>query len=91
VPSRRALIVQARSERFRFYYDLEEPTVLHITRQHGTTPQEAVETFFDGEAGAWDETRLRFETFTATHGLYWTRHAHDQSMIVISCFKRGDD
>ena len=88
---RRALIIEAGGERFRFYYDLEQPEVLHITLHHGTTPREAIRTFFEGETSAWDETHGRFETVTGTHGIYWTRHPHDQSVLMITSFKRGDE
>ncbi len=88
---RQALIIEAEGERFRFYYDLTDPGVLHITRQHGTTPEDAIRTFFVGATEPWDETHLRFETRTETHGLYWTRHAHDHAVIAISCFKRGEE
>ncbi|MPZ13486.1 MAG: hypothetical protein GEU73_03525 [Chloroflexi bacterium] len=88
---RQALIIEARGERFRFYYDLEQPEALHITLHHGTTPREAIRTFFEGETGAWDEAHSRFETVTETRGIYWTRHAQDQSVMVITCFKRGDE
>lgn len=91
VARRQALIIEAQGERFRFYYDLEQPGVLHMTRQHGTTPEDAVRTFFAGVTEPWDEARLRFETRTDTHGLFWTRHGHDQSVLIISCFKRGDE
>lgn len=91
VGRRQALIVAAGGERFRFYYDLKYPQILHITLQHGTTPPEAIQTFFQGETRLWDQVHARFETVTETHGIYWTRHAHDQSVIIISCFKRGDE
>ena len=91
MPIREALIITAAGERFRFYYDLEHPEVLHITLRHGTAPADAIRTFFEGEAHPWDEARSRFETMTATHGLYWTRHASDQSVIVISCFEREEE
>jgi hypothetical protein len=91
VPRREALIVEALGERFRFYYDIDLPEVLHITLQHGTTPMEAISTFFEGQPGVWDEGHSRFETMTESHGLYWTRHAYDGSVIVISCFRRGDE
>jgi hypothetical protein len=87
---RAALIIEAGGERFRFYFDLEVPEVLHITLRHGTTPGDAVRTFFEGEAGPWDDARARSETVTETHGLYWTRHPHDGSVLVISCFERED-
>jgi hypothetical protein len=91
VGRREALIIEAGGEKFRFYYDREIPEVLHITLQHGTTPQDAIRVFFEGEARPWDEEHARFETVTGTHGLYWTRHAHDQSIVVISCFRRGEE
>lgn len=88
---REAYIVEANGERFRFYYDRDHPQILHVTLQHGTTPEEAVQTFFEGSTTPWDEEHLRYETVTETHSIYWTRHAHDQSVIIISCFKRGDE
>lgn len=83
---REALIIEAGGERFRFYYDEAHPEVLHVTLRHGVVPEDAIRAFFEGRPGRWDEVRSRFETVTDTHVLYWTRHAHDQSVIVISCF-----
>lgn len=88
MPIREALIIEAGGERFRFYYDLDVPEALHVTVRHGTTPEEAIRAFFEGEEGPWNEARQRFETATETHGIYWTRHPHDGSVIVISCFER---
>ena len=88
---RAAFIVEANGERFRFYYDQEHPQILHITLQHQTVPEDAIQTFFEGSTSPWDEAHHRYETVTETHGIYWTRHAHDQSVIIISCFKRGDE
>ena len=88
MPTREALIGEARGELFRFYYDLEAPEVLHITPRHGATPQDAIRAFVEGASGSWNQARQRFETMSETHGLYWTRHAHDRSVIVISCFER---
>ena len=90
VARRHAYVVAAGGERFRFYYDRQHATVLHITLQHHTTPEDAVRTFFEGTTALWDEAHQRYETVTETHGIYWT-HAHDQSVIIISCFKRGDE
>ena len=91
MPIREALIIEAGGERFRFYYDVEVPEVLHIALRHGTTPEDAVRTFFVGEQGPWDGERQRFETATDSHGLYWTRHPHDGSVIVITCFQREEE
>jgi len=88
---REAFIVEANGERFRFYYDAEHSQILHITLRHDTTPEDAVRTFFEGSIGPWNDANDRYETVTETHGIYWTRHAHDQSVIIISCFKRGDE
>ncbi len=88
---RQALVIAAHGERFRFYYDTGSPGILHITLQHGTTPEEAIRAFVEGKTLAWDESHMRFETISGTHGILWTRHAFDQSVIVISCFKRGEE
>ncbi len=88
---REALIIEANGELFRFYYDLEHHQVLHITLQHGTMPADAIRTFFAGTTGPWDDGHARFETLTESHAIYWTRHSHDQSVIIISCFRRGDE
>jgi hypothetical protein len=88
---RRALIITANGEMFRFYYDLEQTQFLHIAVQHDTTLQDAVQTFFNGHTEPWDEVHARYTTMTPTHGIHWTRHAFDQSVIIISCFKRGDE
>lgn len=88
MPIREALIIEAGGERFRFYYDVEVPEMLHIVLRHGATPEDAIRTFFEGDKQPWDDVRQRFETTTGAHGLYWTRHPHDGSVIVISCFER---
>lgn len=88
MPIREALIIEAGGERFRFYYDVEVPELLHMTLRHGTRPGDAIRAFLEGEHRPWDEARQRFETVSETHRLYWTRHAHDQSVIVISCFEQ---
>jgi hypothetical protein len=91
VARRHALIVEAGGERFRFYYDREKPEILHITLRHGTTPADAIRTFFVGETVATEETHSRFETVTDLYGIYRARHAFDQSVISISCFELGDE
>ena len=91
MPIREALIIEAGGERVRFYYDVEVPEVLHIALRHGTTPEDAIRTFVEGEQQPWDVARQRLETATDTHGLYWTRHPHDGSVIVITCFHREEE
>ncbi len=87
MPEREALIIEWADDRVRFYYDRHEPKSLHIAVRHGTTVDDALWTLSNGETH-WNETNRRFETFTITHGLYWTRHSYDGSVIVISCFPR---
>jgi hypothetical protein len=86
---RDALSVEVLGERFRFYFD--RPGLLHITAAHGTTPVEAIETFFKAETTLWDERHLRFESLSASHGLFWTRHGHDGAVIIISCWRRREE
>lgn len=89
--SREVLIIEAGGERFRFYFDQNHPLVLHIALRHGTSPDDAIRTFFSGAPTVINETYSRFETLTDMHGIYWTRHAFDQSVIIISCFRRGGE
>lgn len=83
--------MEAGGERFRFYYDPERPTVLHITWRHGTTPEDAVAAFFEAGGAEWDEQHARWESTGDRHTVYWARHAHDGSVVVITCFERWDD
>jgi hypothetical protein len=90
MPQRDVLILTARGERFRFYYDSGDTTVLHITVRHGVTPADAIRTYIDGRNLGWSEEHSRFETHSDTHRLLWARHSYDHSVIVISCLKHGD-
>lgn len=74
---------------FGFRPDKANQDILHITARHGTTPEEAIETFLTGQT-VWDEAHLRFETFSETHGLYWFWWERDRRVGVISCFRRED-
>ena len=82
--------LEANGEVFYFLYDRDQPDELHIAVRHRTEPLEAIETFFDGET-SWNEQRKRFETMTATHGIYWVRVPEDQGVLIISCFRTGDE
>jgi len=87
VPRREFRLVEARGERFRFYYE-GDSDVLHITARHGITDEDAIATFFEATVTEWNEANSRFESSSETHILYWTRHAHDGSVIIISCSRR---
>lgn len=88
MPIRDVLFIETRGERFRFYFDAEEPGSLHIWARHRMTANEAIRVFFEGEGGEWDPMHMRFETRLEDLTLYWTRHRHDDSVLVISCFRR---
>ncbi len=75
--------------RFDFKCEPAQPSLLHIFVRHGTSPQEAVDTFFEGET-TWEEEHKRFETFTGTHGLYWAWREQGAVVLVISCFRRDE-
>jgi hypothetical protein len=90
MPPRRAFILDYQGERFRFYFDPEVEDALHIMRRHRKTPADAFRTFFDG-ATTWNAARARFESVLGDTTLYWTRHAFDGSVLVITCFEEGVD
>lgn len=91
MPNRPAVVVLHSTSglAFGFWPDKTDPTVLHITARHGTTADEAIATFMDGQT-IWDGSHKRFETFTETHGLYWFWWERDRRVGVISCFLRKD-
>ena len=81
---------EARGEVFYFLFDSNQPDQLHITVRHGATPVEAIQTLFEGIT-VWNEQRKRFETVAALRGIYWVRVPEDQGVLIISCFRTGED
>ncbi len=73
--------------RFDFKYEPTQLSSLHIFVRHGTNPQDAIDTFFEGKT-SWNERHSRFETFSDTHGLYWAWKVQDSVVLVISCFRK---
>lgn len=61
---------EATGQGFRFAYDEHVSNELHITVRHGTTPADAILTYFQGNK-TWNPDRLRYETESETHVLYW--------------------
>jgi hypothetical protein len=70
---------------------VQQPEVLHVFFRHGVVPEDAIETFFEGKERVWNEERARFETSSESHILYWARHPQDDSVIVISCFRKEEN
>jgi hypothetical protein len=62
---------------------------LHITKEHGTTPDDAIATYFDGVANH-DAEHRRFVTMTAIHTLFWNWIEQGSSVYVISCIRAGE-
>lgn len=73
---------------FVFRYDPDAPELLHIFARHTTSPEDAVDTFFDGAAETiFNDARKRYETYTPEHGLYWFWLEPQRVVMVISCFR----
>ncbi len=73
---------------FVFKYDDKKQDILHIYSRHLTTPDDALDLYFNYES-VWDEERKRYANFSDTHGLYWFWCNKEKKVImVISCFKR---
>ena len=73
--------------RFVFKYDDDAPDLLHIYARHLASIDDALDTFFEGEQESWNEERSRFETYSATHGLFWFWIEQDWVVMVVSCFR----
>lgn len=78
--------VEEQGLRFVFAFDDDAPELLHIYVRHLTSIDDALDTFFNGQA-QWNEERQRFESYTDTHGLLWFWIEPEKVVMVISCFK----
>jgi hypothetical protein len=76
---------QARGITFVFKYDDTDPSLLHIYARHLTSPADAIRTFYEGSS-TWNEDRGRFETYSATHGLFWFWIEEEKVAMIITCF-----
>jgi hypothetical protein len=74
---------------FHFFFAKASASELHITKEHGTTPDDAIATYFDGVANH-DAEHRRFVTMTATHTLFWNWIEQGSSVYVISCIRAGE-
>ena len=70
------------------HHQVDQPK-LHIWIRHQVTPEIAVETFSQGLT-TWNSERLRFETETETHMLFWAWHQPSGDVLVISCFRKDE-
>jgi hypothetical protein len=73
---------------FVFAYDATDPEILHIFARHTTSPEEAIDAFFEGpDDTSWNDTHARYETYTATHGLFWHWIRQGEVVMIITCFR----
>jgi len=84
--------VEVQAQRFRLYFDADEPGVLHIYARHGMTAAAAAALFFEGEC-SWNEARRRFESRLGRRVLYWAwLHAQEHgTVLVLSCFEKPEE
>lgn len=89
---RRAYVeVEVQGQRFRLYFDTDEPGVLHIYARHGMTAADAAALFFEGER-TWNDERRRFESHLGRCVLYWAwlHGREDGIVLVLSCFEKQE-
>lgn len=86
---RRRVKTTGRGVEFHFFYAKGSASDLHITREHGTTPEDAIATYFNGITD-YDARHRRFVAMTATHTLFWNWIEQGSSVYVISCIKAGE-
>jgi hypothetical protein len=72
---------------FLFKYDDDAPELLHIYARHLTDVDDALDAFFGAHTKSWNIEFGRFESYTATHGLFWFWLEENKVVMVISCFK----
>jgi hypothetical protein len=87
---RKSIIVKHSSGlAFRFLFDKEDPSQLHIERRWGVTPHEAVESYFAASTEpVWIEAKNCYETRSPAFILVWTWDVLDQQVFVITCIPR---
>jgi len=86
---RRRVKTAERGIEFHFFFAKSSDAELHITAAHGTTPDEAVTTYFNGIT-EFDDTHRRFITMSATHTLFWSWIEKGASVYVITCVRAGE-
>jgi hypothetical protein len=77
---------------FRFLFDLNDPSQLHIALRWGVSPEEAIECFRTGiERTLWLEQKRCFETISDSHVVVWLwmDEPHSQ-VLVITCVPRAE-
>lgn len=79
---------------FRFLYDRDEPSRLHIEKRWDVLPEQAISAFFDPTADtAWIDEKRCYETRTRDHILVWLWQddARTQVMVITCVRLEGND
>lgn len=86
VPQRRFREITARELTFRFYYDIDDPDVLHIVKRWGVDPRTAISVFFGPTEPIWVDWRRCWETRTERYTLAWLWLTQEErKVLVITC------
>jgi len=86
---RQRVSVSEQGIEFHFFYAKGSTIELHITARHGTTVDDAIETYFNG-ISEYDSEHRRFVTMTAMRTLFWNWIEPDRVLYVITCIKAGE-
>ena len=72
---------------FRFLYDREDPTRLHVEARWGVSPEQAIESFVTGmKRTIWIEQKRCFETTSTNHVVVWLwMDEARKRVLVITC------
>jgi hypothetical protein len=73
---------------FVFKYDKQSPELLHIYARHGTDPDVAIKTWFEGDRTVWNVEFNRYQTSSEFYTVHWFWLEGDKAVMIISCFPR---
>lgn len=71
---------------FVFKYDDASPELLQIYARHLTSPEDAIEVWFEANVEVWNARYRRFESSKGSRTLYWYWIKEDSVVMVVSCF-----
>jgi len=83
---RSRIVIESDGVEFHFFYSKGSETVLHITDRHGTSPEQAITTYFEGLT-QFDQEHDRFETVGGECALLWNWIERGKSLFVITCVR----
>jgi hypothetical protein len=75
---------------FLFKYQEEAPELLHIYVRHLTTVDDALDVYFT-TTSKWYDERKRYENYSKTHGIHWFWLNEFDKVMMITCFRLGEE